>query len=217
MRMKRGGYGEYCGLARALDLVGERWSLLIIRELLTRPGRYTDLLEELPGIPTNVLSTRLKELEEAGIVERRIAPAPQRGVVYALTPDGQHLEGAVLALARWGNSHLNERKTGDMVPPSSVVMALRAMFDSAAAAGVTASWEIRAAGAVLYAVVTEGHLESGTGPAPGEPDLVVTVPADEMPTYRELMEALVCGTAELTGPEALLGTFTRLFAPARAA
>lgn len=75
-RMRRKGFDQYCGLARALELIGERWALLIIRELLAHPGRYTDLLDELPGIPTNVLSTRLKELEEAGIVERRIAPAP---------------------------------------------------------------------------------------------------------------------------------------------
>src|ERR1700753_4365441 len=98
--MTRREYGEYCGLARALELVGERWGLLVVRELLARPARYTDLLDDLPGIPTNVLSTRLKELEQAGIVERRIAPAPQRGVVYAVTADGQGLEPAVIALAR---------------------------------------------------------------------------------------------------------------------
>src|ERR1700761_9243331 len=107
--MTRRDYGQYCGLARALELVGERWTLLIIRELLARPSRYTDLLDDLPGIPTNVLSTRLKELEEAGIVERRIAPAPQRGVVYALTADGQGLEAAVLALGRWGVGRLAEK------------------------------------------------------------------------------------------------------------
>src|ERR1700744_5312636 len=94
--MTRRDYGQYCGLARALELVGERWTLLIMRELLARPSRYTDLLDDLPGIPTNVLSTRLKELEEAGIAERRVAPAPQRGVLYALTEAGRNLQGGVI-------------------------------------------------------------------------------------------------------------------------
>jgi DNA-binding HxlR family transcriptional regulator len=83
--MKRREFGQYCGLARSTELIGDRWTLLIVRELLARPCRYSDLQANLPGIPSNVLATRLKELEEAGIVERQIANAPQRGVVYATT------------------------------------------------------------------------------------------------------------------------------------
>src|ERR1700742_4196127 len=141
--VKRREYGQYCGLARALELIGERWALLIVRELLARPCRYTDLLEDLPGIPTNVLAGRLKELEEAGIAERRVAPAPQRGVIYALTESGQALQGAVITLALWGNTRLGEQEPGEFVPPSSVAMALRATFSPDAARGLTASWEIR--------------------------------------------------------------------------
>src|ERR1700760_3864047 len=126
-------FGQYCGLARALELVGERWTLLIIRGLLPPPCRYTDLLEDLPGIPTNVLSARLKELEEAGIAERRVAPAPQRGVLYAPTEAGQNLQGAVIALALWGNAHLGEQEPNEFVPPSTVLMALRAMLTPGAA------------------------------------------------------------------------------------
>jgi DNA-binding HxlR family transcriptional regulator len=211
--MRRREYGEYCGLARALELVGERWGLLIIRELLARPSRYTDLLDDLPGIPTNVLSTRLKELEEAGIVERRIAPAPQRGVVYALTADGQGLEAAVLALGRWGVGRLAEKQPGEMVPPSSLAMSLRATFNPGTASGLTASWEIRAAGAVLYAVVTDGQLITGVGPAPGEPDLVITVPSEEVPSYRQILEAINCEQVQLAGQEEMLGTFKRVFTP----
>lgn len=212
-RMRRKGFDQYCGLARALELIGERWALLIIRELLAHPGRYTDLLDELPGIPTNVLSTRLKELEEAGIVERRIAPAPQRGVVYVLTKAGEGLEAAVVTLALWGNGQLGEYQTGDRVPPSSLAMALRATFNRDTARGLTASWEIRAAGAVLHAVITDGYLTSGTGPAPTEPDLVVTVPGDAVPPYREIMRAIKCGEVELSGPPSLLDTFARVFTP----
>jgi DNA-binding HxlR family transcriptional regulator len=83
--------------------VGERRALPIIRDLAVQPRGYIDLLEGLPGISTNALSARLKELEQAGIVERQVAPAPQRGIVYALAPDGRSLESAVLALGRWGS------------------------------------------------------------------------------------------------------------------
>ena len=211
--MTRREYGEYCGLARALELVGERWALLVVRELLARPARYTDLLEDLPGIPTNVLTSRLKELEEAGIVERRIAPAPQRGVVYAATEDGQRLEAAVIALALWGNGKLGAKEPGDFVPPSSLSMALRAAFNRDEASGLTASWEIRAAGAVLHAVVTDGQLEAGVGPVPGQPDLVITVPADEVPSYRQILQSVHRGQVQLDGPPELLDTFVRVFTP----
>jgi len=211
--MTRREFGQYCGLARALELVGERWALLIVRELMARPGRYTDLLEELSGIPTNVLSTRLKELEEAGIVERRIAQAPQRGVVYALTEAGQSLQTAVIALALWGNARFDAHQVGYRVPLSSLVMALRATFDREAAGGVTASWEIRTAGAVLHAVVTDGQLTSGAGPAPTGPDLTITVAADAVPPYQELMRAIGLGEVELSGRRSLLETFADVFIP----
>ena len=95
-------YGEYCGLARALELVGERWGLLVIRELLPGPKRFKDLAEGLPRIPSNVLSGRLKEMEEAGIVTRRVLPRPSGAVVYDLTHYGRELEATILGLARWG-------------------------------------------------------------------------------------------------------------------
>lgn len=210
--MKRRDFGQYCGLARALELVGERWALLVIRDLTVRPRRYTDLLDGLPGIPTNVLATRLKELEQAGIVERQVAPAPQRGVVYALTPDGRNLEPAILALGRWGASQLGEPRPGEIVTPESVTMNFRAGFDQEAAAGLTASWEIRAPGLLVHAVVTDGTLDAGPGAAPADPDLVITIPlTDELPSYRNLMQAARCGLVELSGQRRLLDTFTRVF------
>ncbi len=212
--MKRREFGQYCGLARALELVGERWTLLIVRELLARPCRFTDLLENLPGIPSNVLSARLKELEGAQITERQIAPAPQRGVVYAITEDGRDLEPAVLSMARWGSRRLGERN-GEIVPTSTLVLSLRAMFNREAAAGVTATWEIRAADAVLNAVVTDGTLTSTAGSAPTAPDLVITIATkeDEVPTFRDIITALRDDTAQVTGRPELLSTFLRVFAP----
>lgn len=212
--MKRREFGQYCGLARALELVGERWTLLIVRELLARPCRYTDLIENLPGIPSNVLSTRLKELEAAQIVERQIAPAPQRGVVYAITEDGRGLEPAVLSLARWGNQRLGERD-GEMVPASTLVLSLRAMFNRDQASAVTASWEIHAAGTVLYAAVADGALTAGVGAAPSTPDVVmkISVDEDEVPTFRDIITALKDDVAKVTGPRDLVGTFLQVFAP----
>ena len=96
------GYGQYCGLARALELVGSRWTLLIVRELLAGPKRYTELAQGLPGIPSNILSSRLREMEDGGIVERALEPRPSTSVVYTLTAYGQELEGPMTALGLWG-------------------------------------------------------------------------------------------------------------------
>ncbi|MGW1210696.1 winged helix-turn-helix transcriptional regulator [Streptomyces sp. NPDC002499] len=215
--MKRRAFGQYCGLSRALELVGERWALLIIRDLAVRPQRYSDLLGGLPGIPTNVLSTRLKELEEAGIVERRAVSTPQRGVVYALTPAGRDLEPAVWALGRWGTTQLGEPRPGEIVTASAVVMALRAVFDSDRAAGLTATWEIHAGDLVVHAAVTDGRLEAGSGPPPVRPDLVITFEPDDLPSFVALMQAAKCGLVELDGSRELLDTFIRVFPSAQPA
>src|SRR5690242_10753819 len=99
--MTKRGYGQYCGLARAIELVGERWALLIIRDLLVGPKRFSDLRRGIPRIPSNILTDRLKELEDAGLVQRRVLPRPASGVVYELTEYGSDLENAVVALSRW--------------------------------------------------------------------------------------------------------------------
>ncbi|WP_258949264.1 winged helix-turn-helix transcriptional regulator [Lentzea californiensis] len=217
--MKRRDFGQYCGLARALELVGERWALLIVRNLLVRPRRYTELQTGLAGIPTNVLATRLKELEQAGIVERQVAPAPARGVVYALTPVGQSLEPALLSLARWGATQLGDPQPGDVVTPEGAVLNLRAQFQSSQAAGTTAAWEIHVRDVVVHAVVADGALTTGLGPAPVEPDLTITVAlADgELASYRAIISAMRDGLVELKGRRKLLDTFLRVFTVPRGA
>ncbi|MGW6928962.1 winged helix-turn-helix transcriptional regulator [Lentzea sp. NPDC054927] len=217
--MKRRDFGQYCGLARALELVGERWALLIVRNLVIRPRRYTELQTGLAGIPTNVLATRLKELEQAGIVERQVAPAPQRGVVYALTAVGRELEPAVLALARWGAAQLGEPQPGDVVSPEGMVLNLRAVFQPSQAAGLTACWEIHVRDVVVHAVITSGELTTGLGPAPVTPDLTITAHfADDAPTsYRGIMTMVRDGLVDLSGRKKLLDTFVRVFTVPRAA
>src|SRR5256885_12943843 len=101
-RMAKRSYDQFCPIARALDFVGERWTLLVVRELLFGPKRYTDLLAGLPGINANVLSTRLKDLQAAELVERTTMPPPAASTVYQLTELGRGLEPAVVGLAQWG-------------------------------------------------------------------------------------------------------------------
>ncbi len=206
-------YGQFCGLARALDLVGERWALLLIRDLLVSPKRFTDLRRGLPKIPSNILSTRLRELEDAGVVQRRALPRPESGVVYELTPDGRDLEDVVLRLGRWGAARLGDPRPGEIVTADSMVMALRAMFSPDAAAGVHASFQLELGPAVFHARVDERGLSAGVGPVQGA-DLVISAG----PGIRALFagevsapDALADGLVAVDGDPALLQTFTEIF------
>jgi DNA-binding HxlR family transcriptional regulator len=111
--MSRRSYDQYCPLSRALDVIGERWTLLIVRELLAGPRRYTDLHADLPGVSTDVLAARLKEMEQDGLVTRRRLPPPAAAAVYELTPHGQDLLPALLALAGWGAAGLAMQRPTD--------------------------------------------------------------------------------------------------------
>jgi DNA-binding HxlR family transcriptional regulator len=119
-------YGQYCGVTTAVELVTERWALLIVRDLLVGPRRYTDLQHGLPKISTNILSARLKELQEGGVVRR--VPLASCGLVYELSDYGRALEPIVLALGRWGFQSMGDPKDGDVVTPDSLTMALRTAF-----------------------------------------------------------------------------------------
>lgn len=120
-------YGQYCGLARALDVVGDRWNLLVVRQLLLGPARYRELLDGLPGMATNLLADRLRDLEAAGVVERRLA---ERGnaVVYALTPWGAELRGPIDGLIRWSTPLMARGPDGDHFRGEWLVVALSALF-----------------------------------------------------------------------------------------
>ncbi|GLZ31982.1 transcriptional regulator [Lentzea sp. NBRC 105346] len=120
-------YGQYCGLARALDVVGSRWSLLIVRELLVGPARYGELLAGLPGIATNLLAARLRELEEAGVVQRTLDTG-SNGVVYVLTPWGRELRDTVASLVRWSTPLMISGPQGDTFHGRWLVVALDALL-----------------------------------------------------------------------------------------
>ncbi|MET1053651.1 MAG: winged helix-turn-helix transcriptional regulator [Mycetocola sp.] len=129
-------YGQYSGVVSALELVGERWALLIVRDLLVGPRRYSDLKAALPRIPTNILSTRLRELQEGGVIRR--APL-HHSVVYLLTDAGRELEPIVLALGRWGARALGEPADDDIISAESLTFDLRSAFQADAAAAFPAT------------------------------------------------------------------------------
>ena len=147
-------YGQYCGVTTAVELIGERWALLIVRDLLVGPRRYTDLKQGLPRIPTNILSTRLKELQEGGVVRR--VPLHNCGLVYELTPYGRALEPILLALGRWGFQTMGEPSPDDVVTPDSLTMALRTAFQAETA--TDADYELHVGDVTLRATVRGGAL-----------------------------------------------------------
>lgn len=172
-------YGQYCGVTTAVELIGERWALLIVRDLLVGPRRYTDLKQGLPRIPTNILSTRLKELQEGGVVRR--VPLLNCGLVYELTPYGRSFEPIMLALGRWGFQAMGDPEEGDVVTADSLTMALRTAF--VADRAVDAEYELHVGDVALRASVRDGELRIAqlAPPAPpvggrlpdGDPDAVI--------------------------------------------
>ena len=105
-------YNQLCGIAAALDVIGDRWTTLILRDLLLGPLRFGDLAEGMPGIGTNTLAARLKHLESAGVVQRTLLPLPERGTVYELTDYGRELEPILMALGRWGTKSMGRLPAG---------------------------------------------------------------------------------------------------------
>lgn len=140
--LARRRYRQHCGLAHALDLVGERWTLLVVRELLLGPLRYSDLLADLPGIGTNLLARRLNGLMRAGIVERRVLPPPAGSTAYALTRRGRQLEPALVELARFGGRFLPDPPDTDTVHARWTVVGLKHTFRAAAADTVHTTYQL---------------------------------------------------------------------------
>jgi len=206
-------YGQYCGLARAAEMLGERWGLLIVRDLLVAPRRFTDLQRGLPGIPSNVLASRLKELERAGVVRRRVLPRPSGAVVYELTEYGSELEEIVMAFGRWGAKSLGDPRPDETVTEDSMVMALRSTFQPQASQGKRVGYELRLGDVVIHAQVGDGKIEAAAGALPGA-DLII----EAGPGIRSLMageisaeEALKAGVVRITGDPKLLARFAAAF------
>ncbi|MFC4002052.1 winged helix-turn-helix transcriptional regulator [Prauserella oleivorans] len=203
-------YDDPCGVARALDMVGERWALLVVRELLLGPKRFTDLRAGLSTASQNVLTQRLRELEEAGIVRRRGLAPPASGTGYELTDRGRELEPVLLALARWG-SRLPLTSEADL-SADALMLALRTTFDAPAARGFHAVVELRLGVDRFRAEVSGDRLTLSRGEAPA-PDAVIETDAA---TLRALVfgacplgDAPVRVAGEVEVAERFLGLFPR--------
>ena len=157
-------YGQHSGITRALELVGERWALLLVRDLLVGPRRYTELAAGLPRIPTNILATRLKELQAAGVI-RRVPRS--RVIVYELTPYGHELEPVVLALGAWGFKAMGEPRQEQIITPDSMTMDLRSAFRAQVAATLpTTAYGASFGPAELIIRVDGPHLDISRGSGP---------------------------------------------------
>jgi DNA-binding HxlR family transcriptional regulator len=160
-------YGQFCSVAKALDVLGERWALLVLREIVLGPKRYTDLLAGLPGVGTNVLATRLRELETAGLITKRELPPPAPASVYELTPRGREAAPVLAALARFGAPLLGTQPGPDEdVQPSRLVLHLAATVD-ASALPKGFRLELLLDGDPYELAVEGGHLAPSAGPARG--------------------------------------------------
>ena len=171
-KMSKRSYNQYCAVARAMDIVGERWTLLIVRELLPGPKRFKDLLEGLPGIGTNLLTARLRDLEGFGVVHRTTLPPPAASKVYELTELGSSLESVVMSLARWGLEFLGASREEEDRQPAWAMVALRSVLKPEATGEVRESYEFRVDDEVFHVWIEDSETEVRQGSA-ADPDLVV--------------------------------------------
>ena len=212
MATKR-SYGEACRFAYALDLIGERWALLVVRELLLGPKRFTDLRRGLPKASPNILSERLRELEQGGVVHRRKLPPPAAVQVYELTEWGEQLEPIVTQLGAWG-ARSPVRPASQEIGADSIVLALRSLFDPEAAAGLVASYELRLGEERFHVEVDRGELQlrRGRSEAPAmaietDPGTLAALLTGQLP----LDEALASGAASIEGTRKEAKRFLALF------
>jgi len=210
-------YGQYSGLVTALELVGERWALLIVRDLLVGPRRYTDLKQGMPRIPTNILSTRLKELQHAGIV-RRLPLA--HGLAYALSDYGRGLDSVILELGRWGLQAMGDPAEGDIVTADSLTMDFRSAFQADAARSLPATvYEVHIGDVVLTLHVEAETLTVRPGPASRTPPTGADLVLAAGPGLRKLISgelspeaAMAEGSVRvLEGNTLLLDRFAQTF------
>jgi DNA-binding HxlR family transcriptional regulator len=199
-------YGEGCAAAHALDLVGERWALLVVRDLVLGPKRFTDLRGGVPGASPNVLAERLRELERAGAVRRRKLAPPAGSWVYELTEWGAELEPVLSALGRWG-ARSPSMPFESPIGVDALILALRTMFDPASAQGVNATLDLRLYEDRFALAVAGGGLEIARGDA-DRPEAVLTTDPGTLEALvfagRPLADALRAGDASLEGdPQAV--------------
>lgn len=206
-------YDDGCAMAHALDLVGERWALLVIRELMLGPKRFTDLRASLPGISANVLTQRLEELEAVSILERRKLPPPIATWVYQLTAWGKELEPIVQSFGKWAarSPHMPE---GAHMSVNSVVLSFRTMFNSHVAEDFKARLQLNLSGEPFQVTIADGEIEIVRGEIE-RPEATLDGSSDVIAALvyggRELDDAVRAGDLKTGGDIAKLKRFATLF------
>ncbi|MFI6212343.1 winged helix-turn-helix transcriptional regulator [Nocardia brasiliensis] len=199
-------YGQYCGLARSLEVVGDRWNLLIVRQLLLGPARYRDLIDGLPGIATNLLADRLRDLEAAGVLERRLAGAGNV-VEYALTPWGAELRQPIEGLIRWSTPLMVRGPGGDAFRPEWLALAVPALLATRVEHGHAATVGLEIGGELFRLCATGSGFVVGL---PDGGDVDATVRADPAGVLGlaagalTLDDARALGLVEVDGDESVV-------------
>jgi DNA-binding HxlR family transcriptional regulator len=206
-------YGQYCGLARALEVVGEPWALMVVRDLVAGPKSFDELCHGLPGISADTLSARLVALQHAGAVQRRKSLRHGTATVYELTTYGSELEEVVFRLGRWGAKKLGEPRRGEIVTPDSMHIAFRTLFRPAAARGMRITYVVKMGDFALQIRIDDQQIDVGDGLV-DDADLVI----EAGPALRALLagdisarEALETGSVRLTGDRNLFPWFIEIF------
>lgn len=214
MTLKKRSYKQHCPLACGLDVIGERWTLLIVRDLLIGPKRFKELLSGVSGMGTNLLADRLKALAKSGLIEQTVLPPPAASTVYQLTEQGRQLEGPVLALARWGLQFLGDRETRALSRPEWSLMTLKGAFNPEAAKDFNLCCEWHVDGLLFYIRVHLGHLSIALGKAK---DAVARVTTDGeslaavVSGKRGLKEVIQSGDFKITGSGLAVVRMTEMF------
>jgi DNA-binding HxlR family transcriptional regulator len=212
--MSNRSYNQYCGLAYALDIVGERWTLLIIRELVAGPRRFTDLMAGLPDISTNLLSGRLKRLEQEGLINRRTLPPPAGSTVYELTPLGQALEKTLLELGKWGSQFVPpSREEAALLNVGSYALTLKTFFRPEQAQEVDETYELHIDDEVLYVQIKDGAIEVQQGVALNADAIFYTDIASYLALLQRQLspaEAIADGLIRVEGDSGALSRFLDL-------
>lgn len=186
-------YQQYCALARVADVVGNRWTLLILRELQPGPRRFTDLVDGLPGISRKLLTERLRDLERDGIVTRTELPPPVSRQVYELTDDGRDLATALMPLAAWGVRRLGQRQTEESFRPRWSAVGMAFLADRAATKGVSETYQYLVGDSVFHFIVEDGSIEVRDGRAE---DAAVVVTTDE-DTWADIASGKIRGSSAI--------------------
>ncbi|MGH3674782.1 MAG: winged helix-turn-helix transcriptional regulator [Mycobacterium sp.] len=202
-------YRQFCPLARALDLLGERWTLLIVRELLTGPKRYTDLREGLPGLATDLLATRLRDLQENGVIDQRDVPPPTPARVYELTERGYALKPAIVEFARWGRPLLRDA-ADDRLPDSALSLGLEATFRPDAAEGIDEIYDIEVDGQRVAVHVHDGAVDVTPG---GTDERAAVRIVTDRPGFTRLATGHPGERVHVEGDAEALERFQRVFSP----